>query len=64
LRNCLSRDSYLIVVFPPTTGEKATKIVKFVDEVWVTGNNGLVMQMLFASFLMKSPKIQQPKQPK
>ena len=50
LRHSLFTDSYIIAVFPSTTGEKAQKLVEFVDEVWVTGKNGLVQQMLFTSF--------------
>ncbi len=51
LRACLQSDSYFIVVFPETAGERVDKAVKFADEVWVTGKNGVVAQMLFASVL-------------
>jgi hypothetical protein len=53
LRNCLSTDSYIIAVFPSTASEKAQKVVKFADEVWVTGKNATVTQMMFASVLHK-----------
>ena len=49
LQACLPPDSYLIVVFPETAGEQAQKAAKFVDEVWVTGKNGKVEQMIFTS---------------
>ncbi len=53
LQACLPPDSYLIVVFPETAGERAQKAAKFADEVWVTGKNGTVTQMMFISTFHK-----------
>jgi hypothetical protein len=49
LRNYLSIDSYIIVVFPEAAGDYVTKATKVADEVWVTGKNGTVEQMRFTS---------------
>ena len=53
LRGCLLSDSYIIAVFPETAGEKTEKVVKLADEVWVTGKNGTVAQMMFMSVFHK-----------
>ncbi len=37
LRACLPSDSYIIAVFPHTVGKKADAVAKFVDEVWLMG---------------------------
>jgi hypothetical protein len=50
LRGCLTPDSYIIAVFPETVGEGVKKALRLVDEVWVTGKNGTVEQMMFMSF--------------
>ncbi len=49
LQMCLPKDSYIIALFPETASEKADKAVKFADEVWVTGKNGKINQMVFHS---------------
>lgn len=49
LQACLPSGSYLIVVFPETAGEQAEKAAEFADEIWVTGKNGAVTQMIFTS---------------
>jgi hypothetical protein len=48
---CLPPDGYIIVVFPYGADKKADKAVDFADEVWVTGKDGKVSQMLFMSRL-------------
>jgi hypothetical protein len=48
LRNCLP-NSYIIAVFPSTAGEKVEKVIGLTDELWVTGKNGKVEQMMFMS---------------
>ena len=53
LRGCLPPDSWIIAVFPANVGERVKKAVKFVDEVWVTGKNGTVEQMMFMSVFRK-----------
>lgn len=54
LHSCLpSGGSYLIVVFPPSTSEQVKKAIKLVNEVWVTGESGLVEQMMFMSVVHK-----------
>ncbi len=53
LQMCLPKDSYLIAVFPETAYARAGRVVKLVDEVWVTGKNGKVNQMLFHAYLGK-----------
>ncbi len=50
LKSCLPPDSYLIVVFPSMAGERVSKAVELVDEVWVTGADCKVEQMMFGSF--------------
>jgi hypothetical protein len=47
LRGCLPADSWLILVFPSTAGESINKAVKLADEVWVTGKDGTVEQIMF-----------------
>jgi hypothetical protein len=49
LRACLPPDSYLIAVFPETACDRVTKVTDFADEVWVTGKEGTVTQMMFRS---------------
>ena len=53
LRGCLPSDSWVIVVFPSNIGERVKRVVKLVDEVWVTGKNGTVEQMMFMSVFRK-----------
>jgi hypothetical protein len=53
LQVCLPRDSYVVAVFPETAGESAEKVVESADEVWITGKNGKVEQMLFGSVFRK-----------
>jgi len=53
LQACLPPDSYIIAVFPETIGEKTKKVVKLADEIWVTGKNGKVAQMMFSTVLHK-----------
>jgi len=53
LRGSLPPDSHLVLVFPANAGEQVKKAVRLVDEVWVTGTNGTVEQMIFMSFLGK-----------
>ncbi len=47
LQMCLPKDSYIIAVFPATAYERARRVVKLADEVWVTGDDGKVKQMMF-----------------
>ncbi len=49
LQKCLPRDSYMVAVFPETAGESVDKVIELADEVWVTGKNGKVEQMMFKS---------------
>ncbi len=53
LRGCLTPDSYIIAVFPSKVGERVKKAIRLVDEVWVTGKNGTVEQMMFMSVFRK-----------
>ncbi len=53
LRGCLSPDRYIIAVFPEAVEKQAEKVTKIVDEVWVTGKNGTVTQMMFRSTFHK-----------
>ncbi len=53
LQYCLPPNSYIIAVFPETAYERARRAVKLVDEVWVTGKNGKVNQMMFHAYLGK-----------
>ncbi len=52
LRNCLT-NSYIIAVFPSTAGEKVEKAAELTDELWVTGKNGKIEQMMFMSTFYK-----------
>ncbi|XHH09789.1 MAG: hypothetical protein ACFCUE_03955 [Candidatus Bathyarchaeia archaeon] len=51
LKTCLPKDSYVVAVFPETASEKAEEAVELADEVWVTGKNGKVNQMIFHAYL-------------
>ena len=53
LRCCLPPDSWIVAVFPSDVGEGVKKAAKLVDEVWVTGKNGTVEQMMFMSVFGK-----------
>ncbi len=53
LQVCLPQDGYIIAVFPETVGEKADKVVELADEVWLTGKEGKVTQMMFSTVLHK-----------
>ena len=53
LRRCLPSGSWLVVVFPSGVDERVREVVELADEVWVTGKNGLVEQMMFMSFFHK-----------
>jgi hypothetical protein len=48
---CLPKDSYIVAVFPETASKKADKAVNMADEVWVTGKNGKINQMIFHTYL-------------
>ncbi len=48
LQLCLPRDSYVVAVFPEAADKRVGKVVKLVDEVWVTGKSGVVNQILFS----------------
>ena len=50
---CLPKDSYIVAVFPEHAYERASKVVELVDEVWVTGKNGKVNQIMFHAYLGK-----------
>jgi hypothetical protein len=41
----------IIAVFPEAVEKQAEKATKIADEVWVTGKNGTVTQMMFRSKL-------------
>ncbi len=49
LQMCLPKDNYLIAVFPASAYEGARRVVKLADEVWVTGGDGKVRQMMFST---------------
>ncbi len=51
LQTCLPKDSYVVLVFPEEAYERSRRAVKLVDEVWVTGKNGKVNQMMFHAYL-------------
>ena len=53
LRGCLPPNSWVIAVFPSNVGERVKKAAKLFDEVWVTGKNGTVEQMMFVSVFRK-----------
>jgi hypothetical protein len=51
LQGCLPPDTYIIAVFPETHEKQAKKATQYTDEVWVTGKNGTINQMMFSSYL-------------
>lgn len=53
LQSYLPPDTYLITVFPETLEKQAEKATRFADEVWVTGKNGTINQIMFRSYLGK-----------
>ena len=53
LRRYLPPNSHIILVFPANVGEQAKKATKLADEVWVTGKDGTVEQMMFMSVFHK-----------
>lgn len=53
LQSCLPPDTYIITVFPETLEKQAEKATRFADEVWVTGKNGTINQMMFSAYLGK-----------
>ena len=53
LRCCLPPNSWIIAVFPSNAGERVKKAAKLADEIWITGKNGTVEQMMFMSFFRK-----------
>ena len=53
LRRCLPFGSWLVVVFPSGVDERVWEVVELADEVWITGKNGTVEQMMFMSFFHK-----------
>lgn len=50
---CLPKDSYIVAVFPETSSGKGDKAVNLADEVWLTGKNGKVNQIIFHAYLGK-----------
>lgn len=54
LRRYLPQNSHIIIVFPQTVGKQAEKAVEIADEVWVTGKDGTVEQMMFTSAFHKA----------
>jgi hypothetical protein len=53
LQSCLPPDSHIIAVFPEALEKQAEKVTQFTDEVWVTGKNGTVNQMMFRTAVYK-----------
>jgi hypothetical protein len=53
MQMCLPKDSYLVAVFPEAAYERSRRVIKLVDEVWVTGKNSKVNQMMFHAYLGK-----------
>ncbi len=49
LRRYLPPNSDIIIVFPENVGEQAEKATELADEVWITGKNGTVEQIMFMS---------------
>jgi hypothetical protein len=49
LHACLPADSYLVIVFPSSAGKRVDSAVELADEVWVTGINNAVEQIMFIS---------------
>jgi hypothetical protein len=60
LQRYLPPDSYIIAVFPETVEKQAEKITELADEVWITGNNGTVEQMMFTSTFHTKDDAQHP----
>lgn len=52
LRSCL-HTSRLILVFPSSAGERVKKTAKLADEVWTTGKNNTIEQIIFLSVFHK-----------
>lgn len=53
MQMCLPKDSYIVAVFPETSSGKGDKAVNLADEVWLTGKNGKVNQIIFHAYLGK-----------
>lgn len=53
LQNWLPPDTYLIAVFPEPLEKQAEKTTQHTNEVWITGKNGTINQMIFKSYLGK-----------
>lgn len=53
LRHSLPPNSHTVIVFPASIGEQTKKAVKLADEVWVTGKNGTVEQIMFMTVFRK-----------
>ncbi len=53
IKTCLPKDSYIVLVFPEDCYERSRRAVKLADEVWITGKNGKVNQMIFHAYLGK-----------
>ncbi len=50
LRRCLPSNTYLVIVFPSTVGERVNRAAFLADEVWVTDeDNSKVARMMFVS---------------
>jgi hypothetical protein len=49
LHRCLPADSWLILIFSSNAGKRVSEAVKLADEVWVTGKNGTIEQMMFTT---------------
>lgn len=56
LRSCLPPNSWLIIIFPSSIDERVDKAAKLADEVWITGKNNTVEQILFITILHRSRK--------
>jgi predicted metal-binding protein len=52
LRGCLPAESWVILV-PSNAGKYADKALELADEVWVTGKDGTVEQMMFMSVFQR-----------
>ena len=57
LRRYLPPNSHIIIVFPENVGEQAEKATELADEVWVTGKDGTVEQMMFMTVFHREPHI-------
>gem|GEM_PF-1773307 len=54
LNHCLPPDSYIVIVFPSTTGKRVSKAAFLADEVWVTDEtNSKVASMIFTTVFHK-----------